>query len=188
MYTCKTSVTTPTGEFTYFKDEVTYHQAKVECVKKNQILAPVTNKRDYDALLSITGSKDAPCEFYQQEIKYHIGLDINIDPNGFETRLFTNNKNWNDTEHGTLYVEHGFKPNRKKNMNFAVIAPYVKEEIDKVMFVVKDSIAKKRRFICLKPSSQSTSVCNVNYFPLIISVTVVIIVASVWIILSIKKK
>ena len=188
MYTCKTSVTTPTGEFTYFRDEVTYHQAKVECAMKKQILAPVTNQRDYDALLSITGSKDAPCGFYQQGIKYHIGLDINIDPHGVETRLFTNHKVWNDTEHGTLYVEKGFKPSEKKNMNSAVIIPYMKEELDKVMYVVKDYGGKKRRFICLKPSSQSTSACNVNYFPLIISGTMVVIVAGVLIMLNIKKK
>ena len=53
MPTCNATVTTPTGVFTYFSKKVTLCKAKAKCAKIGQILAPVLNFRDLDALKSI---------------------------------------------------------------------------------------------------------------------------------------
>ena len=149
MRTCNTTVTTPTGVFTYYDAEVTYCQAKVECARRGQILAPVTNRGDLDALLSVANDKDPNCKFHYGYIDYFIGLDVSI-CGGEQTRLFTNNQQWNETEHGQLYKWVG---SETKDVNVAVYNPYFRK-----LFIAKSLYKHKGhkfRFICLKPNSTS---------------------------------
>ena len=185
MPTCDTTVTTPTGVFTYYDGDVTHCQAKVACIKKGQILAPVTNKQDLDALLSIADSRNASCEFHNVLLKYHIGLDVRK-CGGTETRVFTNNVLWNQTEHGPLYFERGHKT---KDMNTAVLFPYINR-----MGIVKDYGGVSRRYICLKPSSSSslaepltqTNAYNMSYGVLFTCGNLMIMVAGIMYMLKLK--
>ena len=101
--TCGTSVTTPTGTFTYFKTPVTACQAKIECAKRGQILAPITNSKDLEALRSIAKLEDPSCKFHYGGLyHYHIGLEVTRCRNRLH-RLFSNNQVWNKTLHKDLY-------------------------------------------------------------------------------------
>ena len=188
MPTCETSVTTPTGVFTYYDGDLTYNQAKVECASMQQILAPVTNQQDLDALLSIADSRNESCEFHFVLKKYHIGLDVRKNSAGIETRLFTNNIVWNQTEHGPLYLERGHET---KDINSATIFPLIKK-----MAIVKDNGNFKRRYICLKPSKQSICaepiteknlVYNMSYGVLFTCGNLMIVVAGIMFMLKIKR-
>ena len=188
MPTCETSVTTPTGVFTYYDGDLTYNQAKVECARKHQILAPITNKLDYDALLSIADSRNQSCEFHHVYKKYHVGLDVRKNYAGIETRLFTNNVVWNASEHGKLYIERGHKT---KDINSAVIFP-----LGKKLLIVRDYGNSKRRYICLKPSTkgicaepltEKNIVYNMSYGVLFACGTLIMVVAGVMFKLKIKK-
>ena len=188
MPTCETSVTTPTGVFTYYDGDLTYNQAKVACAKKQQILAPITNKFDYEALLRIADSRNGTCEFHRVYLKYHIGLDVRKNYAGIETRLFTNNIIWNDTEHGPLYWERGHET---KDINSAVLFP-----LGKKMGIVRDYGNSKRRYICLKPSvenicaeplTEKSLVYNMNYGVLFTCGNLIIVVAGIMFMMKIKR-
>ena len=134
--------------FTYYDGDVTHCEAEVQCIKKGQILAPVTNKQDLDALLSIADSRNESCEFHHIYIKYHIGLKVRK-CDGIETRVFSNNVLWNETLHGPLYFE---RRHNTKDVNTAVLFPLANK-----MGIVKDyGGVGRRRYICLKPSSSSS--------------------------------
>ena len=188
MPTCETSVTTPTGVFTYYDGDLTYNQAKVECASKHQILAPVTNQQDLDALLSIADSRNESCVFHNAIISYLLGLDIRK-CDGIETRVFSNNIIWNQTEHGPLYLERGHKT---KDVNTAVIYPIMNR-----MGIVKDYGGRgRRRYICLKPSSSSSLAepltqtdlaYNLSYGVLFTCGNLMIMVAGIMYMLKLKK-
>ena len=77
MPTCNTTVTTPTGVFTYFSKKVTVCEAKAECAKIGQIIAPVLNFRDLDALRSIADYDNQDCKFHRGDIyAYYIELQL----------------------------------------------------------------------------------------------------------------
>ena len=151
MRTCNTTVTTPTGVFTYHDSPVVTHcQAKVECARRNQILAPVTNWGDLNALLSVANDKDRNCRFHYGYHDYFVGLDVTV-CDGVETRLFTNNQLWNHSEHGPMYRWTGSKT---KDINVALYNPYYS-----TMVIAKNHIYKgyRFRFICLDPSNSTGS-------------------------------
>ena len=59
---CKTEVTTKSGRFTFYNEQVRGCQAKLKCLERGEILAPITNKEDLDA---ITGIMNWDCDFYR---------------------------------------------------------------------------------------------------------------------------
>ena len=148
--TCGTSVTTPTGTFTYFRKEVSPCQAKIECANRGQILAPVTNAKDRDALRSIAKLEDPTCEFHWGYQEYHVGLDVRKCGNRIH-RIFSNNVVYNKTQHGGLYRWRG---NKSEDTNRAIYTPYHK----KLYVGVDYNMDDKRRFICLKPNANSSKV------------------------------
>ena len=146
--TCGTSVTTPTGTFTYFKTPVTACQAKIECANRGQILAPITNQHDLNALRSIAKLEDPSCKFHYGGLyQYHIGLEVNRCRNRLH-RLFSNNVVYNKTLHGNLYRWVG---NKSEAVNRGSYSPYYKK-----LFIVRD-FGLKQRFICLKPNANNAS-------------------------------
>jgi len=190
MSNCSTSVETPTGVFTFFEKPLTYCQAKVECASQGQILAPLTNAEDVKALRSLIVDIDnADCKFHNGMYDYHIGLDVNI-CDGVQTRLFTNNVVWNETEHGKLYRWVGSKT---KDINVAAFSSYITE----TLFIIEDTKRdRSRRFICLKPSSKAAACpsslsaensLQSNSLSFLCGAVVMAVIGSVFM-LSVKKK
>ena len=144
---CGTSVTTPTGTFTYFRKQVTACQAKIECAQRGQILAPITNARDRDALRSIAKIEDPSCKFHLGVHQYHIGLEVTKCRNRLP-RLFSNNVVWNKTLHGGLYRWVG---NKSEVINRGSYSPYFKKlSSNKSCWICK--IRNSRRTLLLQNS------------------------------------
>ena len=153
MPTCNTTVTTPTGVFTYFDEEVTYCQAKLNCLKIGQILAPITSLNDVDALHSVIDKYNPECKFHYGAFHYHIGLDISR-CDGKQYRMFTNNVVWNETEHGQLYLWR--RNSKTKDTSYARFFSHSRN-----LFVISDPTKKRRaRYICLKPNSTNSAVAE----------------------------
>ena len=149
MSNCRTSVKTPTGVFTFFDKIVTHCEAKLQCSNIGQILAPLTNAQDIKALRSII---DEDCEFHDGFHDYHIGLDVKV-TGGVQTRVFTNNVAWNETEHGKLYKWVG---SETRDINSARFSAYVTNSL----YIIKeDKYDRKVRFICLKPRGSKAPSC-----------------------------
>ena len=149
MPKCDTTVTTPTGVFTYFSEEVSYCQAKYNCAEIGQILAPITKLSDIEALQSVADVYNPDCDFHSDIYSYHIGLDISICGRN-QYRLFTNNVVSNETEHGSLYNwRHG---SEKKDTSYALFNPHHTK-----LYVISDRRRIRRiRYICLKPNSTNS--------------------------------
>ena len=153
MPTCNTTVTTPTGVFTYFSKKVTLCEAKARCAKIRQILAPVLNFRDLDALRSIADYDNPDCEFHSSGIySYHTGLDI--DTCGKKHFLkFSNGVVYDEAEHGKLYKWVD------KNSRKRLIASYMPDYRN--LFIIEyGRWNRKKRYICLKPSSTSANAAS----------------------------
>ena len=74
---CTTQVTTQTGRFTFYFKKMSICEAKKFCAEKNEILAPITNRNDFDAVKKIIKAGNHPgCQFYDFDSDYLIGLDI----------------------------------------------------------------------------------------------------------------
>ena len=102
---CTTEVTTPTGRFTFYFQEMSYCEAKKFCAEKNEILAPITNQNDFDVLKKAVIDGNHPgCPFYNFDPEYLIGLDITPCGKGKQDRVFTNGEVWNEAVHGKLYL------------------------------------------------------------------------------------
>ena len=81
-------------------------EAKKICASKSEILAPITNRADFDALYRVTQQGNNPsCPFHYGSPLYSIGLDVTPCGTGKQDRVFTNGVVWNNTVHGKLYSE-----------------------------------------------------------------------------------
>ena len=104
---CATEVTTPTGKFTFYGEIVSVCEAKKVCAEKGEILAPITNRADFEALLRVTQTGNHPsCPFHHGFFLYSIGLDVTPCGKGKQDRVFTNGVVWNNTVHGQLYSDY----------------------------------------------------------------------------------
>ena len=104
---CATEVTTPSGKFTFHKEMVSICEAKKFCAEKGEILAPVTNKADFDALLRVMQTGNNPsCPFHHGDIiQYATGLDVTPCGKGKQDRVFTNGVAWSNVFHGKWYSD-----------------------------------------------------------------------------------
>ena len=99
---CSNKVKTASGTFTAYNDVMSHCKAKSFCEKKSQILAPVTNQNDLDALVEML---DHSCPQHWGENNYHIGLDVN-QCGVSEDRVFTNGVKYDKAIHGNLYDDY----------------------------------------------------------------------------------
>ena len=91
------TVERPSGTYSFYRKRATRYQAMNHCAEKDSILAPVTEKADFDALSA------AYNEFYFQSPEtFHVGLEIANDNSG---RVFTNGEAWDQNKHGAYHKE-----------------------------------------------------------------------------------
>ena len=97
---CSMSTTTSSGTFTIIHDEMTRCEAKKYCRERGQILAPVTNQEDKDAILKLIDPEH--CQVHRGDLFYHIGLEVT--PCGkTQDRVFSNGVIYDHSVHGKLY-------------------------------------------------------------------------------------
>ena len=158
--TCLNSVTTSTGKFTLYYDRVSRCQAKKRCKESGQILAPIKNKSDLDAIINLQKNND-----YSESCvwgnaywgKYHVGLDVK-NVGGTLFREFTDGTKWDECEMGDLYLvnqPHKCPRALYENLKGAElsIAPENYECNSKTALA---------QYICLKPA-ENTSVTSAEH-------------------------
>ena len=106
------TVERPSGTFSFYRKKATRYQAMNHCAKKYSILAPITEKADFDALSAAYNKK-----YFESPESFHVGLEIANDNSG---RVFIDGEAWDQEKHGSFYKEaeapHG--PNQCLNSYF----------------------------------------------------------------------
>ena len=158
---CNTQVTTPTGKFTFQFQEMSYCEAKKVCAEKNEILAPITNRNDYDVINKAVKSGNFPgCPFHNGWQEYFLGLDVTPCGKGKQDRVFTNGEVWNEAVHGKLYVDTVDSWNQP-----CVFSSYSVDFRKPTIGAWSRCYQSDFRFICLKPvvpveTKVSSESCN----------------------------
>ena len=157
---CATEVNTPSGRFTFHKDRMSVCEAKKFCAQRGEILAPITNQADFDALhKAVVEGNNPSCPFHYMDIMlYSIGLDITPCGKGKQDRIFTNGVAWDNDVHGKLYYDYG----GNKNCLFAVMDnQYISKPA--IYSYGSECYQTTQRVICLKeavPSNYSSTGCS----------------------------
>ena len=156
---CTTEVITSTGKFTFYSETMSVCEAKKFCGKKGEILAPITNKNDFDELYKVTQMGNHPgCPFhYGPYIYYSIGLDVtSCGGKGKQDRVFTNGVVWNNTVHGQLYTDI------RDSWNRPCVHALMYNNADKPTVEPYGTFCYQHRyrFLCLKEADPSVLVAS----------------------------
>ena len=119
--------------------------AEQKCLDMGGILAPITDKTDFDAIKDAISS----CEFHENGDRY-IGLSVSTD-NSY--RVFSNGVEFNKDLHGDLYEENYIRPG---NCPVALLMMHFPEklQIGSQFRCYKDF---ELRYVCFKPKKNSES-------------------------------
>ena len=147
---CSTELVTPTGKFTFHDEEVSICEAKKICAKNGEILAPITNRQDYNAIIKVTKMGNHPsCPFHHGDQMYFIGLDITPCGKGKQDKVFSNGVVWNEKIHGKLYVDQW-----ESDTSPCAYAEFGSWGSNPWLSTWGDLCYEKTsRFLCLKPSN-----------------------------------
>ena len=146
-----TSITTSSGKFTFYPAKsLTVIEAKNFCKKEGGILAPITNRNDFEALHKFA----IGCTNIGLGRSYFVGLDM-IRP---ETRYFTNGVVFDEEVHGSLF--YVYNKNGKLPASWVTyFSTHIRSIQGMETMYSKQFIEVKSRVICLNPAA-STSTCN----------------------------
>ena len=150
---CASEVITRSGKFTFYRQEMSICEAKKFCARREGILAPITNKEDFDALHRAAKAGNHPgCQYHHGYAQYFIGLDVTPCGEGKQDRVFTNGEVWDDDVHGKLYLDRFDTWNEP-----CVFALFVNQLDGPSMGRWNDCYQGNFPFICLQPSAPRNS-------------------------------
>ena len=93
---CKKGVTTPRGTFVFVTDQKVHKPEAIKrCNEMGAILAPITEREDFDRLFEFANK----CERYRMPRMYWLGYEAHSN----DTRLFTNGELWDWEKHTKIY-------------------------------------------------------------------------------------
>ena len=146
-----TSITTSSGKFTFYPEKsLTVDEAKKFCKKEGGILAPITNRDDFETLHKFA----IGCTNIGLGRNYFVGLEMNTPEYGY----FTNGVVYDEEKHGsTCWV-------RKNNFKYpSGWVTYFGTDLEDVRgtqsYHSQNPIRVHSRIICLNPAI-NTSTCN----------------------------
>ena len=146
-----TSITTSSGKFTFYPQKfLTVDEAKKFCKKEGGILAPITNRKDFETLHEFA----IGCTNIGQGRNYFAGLEMNTPEYGY----FTNGVVYDEEKHGSFswVRKNNFKP---PVCWFTYFGTYPENIRGTQSYFYKDCTEVQSRIICLNPAT-STSTCN----------------------------
>ena len=147
---CKRGLTTPRGTFIFVTNEKVYKpEAIIRCNQMGAILAPVTEREDFEKLIEF-GNK---CRYYRMPRQYWVGFEALSN----DTRLFSNGEVWNWDKHSNIYSHYY---NHRKD---CVCHMLNLQKTDR-MYVAGSHYGLCHQiteyFICLKPAIPKSSKCE----------------------------
>ena len=152
---CKKSLRTRSGTFTFFDEPATKCVAEKKCLQRGEILAPVTNRHDVKKIKKFIESNDGVegCRI-GSTASYWLGLDITFTGND-QHKVFTNGLKWREKKHSKIY--HNYIKNRT-DCGFAKFFPILPSK----QFYL--GVESKRCdwfstsfYICFKPADNAIS-------------------------------
>ena len=154
--TCRRTLTTKSGTFTFFDEKVSKCLAEKKCKKRGETLAPIATSRDAKKIMNLFES-NAPienCTFGTDFFAgYWIGLDVSYTEND-QQKTFTNNVKWKERKHGRIY--HDFLKEDFKEYSDCAIALF-EPFFTKTPYMIHQESAScswesKNFYVCLKPA------------------------------------
>ena len=187
MVNCVKKVTTASGTFTFFDEEVQKCEARTKCEEKGQILAPILNEEDAIALQAVCD--ETACEFHNHQQPYHIGLDILTTKCGSKSeKVFTNGVRFDEAVHGKIYreIKVPFPACR-----LALFHGYFDIGTTPLTISISRKCADRYRYICLKPvdkeaapllngNSGNSSFAYVSYASMFVAFVAVVTMIRLW--------
>ena len=157
---CINSVTTKTGTFTFYNEFVTKCEAELKCLKKGELLAPITKKRDANRIMKLfksnTGKEN--CVFGTNSASsYWLGLDITFNKDKQE-KVFSNGVRWNDKKHSKIYTDY---LTEYTDCPVALFEPFAVEEPFPLVWETRYcNYSQTNKYVCFKPSNiKATAEC-----------------------------
>ena len=141
------TVERPLGTFSFYHKRATRYQAMNYCAEKDSILAPITEKADFDALSAAYNKKD-----FQSPRSFHVGLEIAHDNSG---RVFVNGKAWDQEKHGAFYKEAEYIPEPNECLNSLFVPGFFPKKMV-IDYQMKCHLQQKD-FVCFKPKKTGSS-------------------------------
>ena len=182
---CKKGLTTPRGTFIFVADEkVRKLEAIKRCNKMGAILAPITEREDFDRLIEF-GNK---CKRYRMPRLYWLGYEAHSN----DTRLFSNGEVWDWEKHTKIYSR---MHDEGKTCTLHVLSLQQTSHA----FVTGSHYGRCEQghlfFICLKPAPPKCAKCeaveqsNRSYAnELVLSNGILMLVVCILVALLIRKK
>ena len=139
----------PSGTYyAKFSDDGYRKDAAHGCARYGAILAPITEKEDFDAIMKVLVENQ---DTYWSD--FHIGLEIAKDNS---SRVFSNGEPYDFEKHGT-YIEEDSRPLTSDLCPAAILSPGFSETI-----YIENTRCDKlwMQFLCFKPKKQSCSAAD----------------------------
>ena len=158
--TCRRTLTTKSGTFTFFNEKVSKCLAEKKCKKRGEILAPIATSRDAKKIMNLFES-NVPienCTFATNFFPngYWIGLDVSYTEND-QQKTFSNGIRWKERKHGRIY--HDFLKEDLKEYSDCAIAlldPFFTKTPYMIHVESTDcSWESKNFYVCLKPADNA---------------------------------
>ena len=149
MATCteeKLVVKTKRGTYTLPNEDYVVERcaAEAKCLEMGAILAPFTEKDEFDAVMSAIKSCEHAPEYYAM----HVGLSISKDN---AHRIFSNGVEFDYSVHGHLYKEN--LPYKPGNCPFAVLIPLFPDKIQ--IDTNSNCVEGEELYMCFKPNKSA---------------------------------
>ena len=142
----------PTGDYMVNvndDDEMSKADATRKCASYGAVLASITEKSDYDAIIDVLLQDN---EDERRWRSYHVGLDITKDNS---SRIFPNGVSYDFAKHGAFYkdnIDNFFKdPNRDDLCISAFLSPWNRTEAA-IWTATVPCNGMLTSFICFKPN------------------------------------
>ena len=151
--TCQRSVTTKTGTFTVYPENVSHCEADKLCRSRGEILAPFYKIEDMKAVqdMIVRNNEDDECDYALYSIfSYHIGLDVKVNGDGSFTKTFSNGLKWDNAKHGEIYER-----DMKTNCPIASYKPHFTEPFGVREQSPRCQTQQNYKYFCLKPAGQA---------------------------------
>ena len=140
----------PSGTFTaYYNRNVNKSAAQKECAKHGQILAPITEKEDFDAIIEVLSTKNEENLLTGRHLwDYMVGLEVASDNSH---RIFTNGVEFDKEKHGSFYKDDDYYELTNYTCPLALLYPR-----DPTSITVENTWCESLlySYICFKPKNE----------------------------------
>ena len=140
----------PSGTFTvHYKERQNFTAAQKECAKNGQILAPITEKEDFDAIFEVvTAENEENLITGRDWTQYMVGLEVAYDNS---KKVFMNGVKFDEKKHGSFYKDDQYNRLEDGRCPLALLSTW-----DPTSITVENTWCETEFFdyICFEPKNK----------------------------------